>query len=536
YRHILGGVLITAILGASAPSAGLAAAPALPPSRVTLFAGLQGGFLYRSTDDGATWQESDTGLPSAEDIASLAVGVGARGPIYAGTGGAGIFVSTDNGSTWQDDNGGNSLIQQSSVVGLAASPTQLGLVYAATSDGVANTTDGGNHWSQLWYAGASVTPSCLALDPARPGTLAVGTLVNGIFISTDSGASWTRGIGVPLAGAQVNQIAFDPFSANVIYAATASGIYQSLDGGHTWQAENRGIPDGTQMSAIAVDPHHGASVITVDIVGNLYGSSNGGASWHSLERGASGIGRPLLYDPVHAGTIFAGSWTVAGDVPPLSISTDGGIDWQLNRGFISQGENILSLVAAVHPALPTDPVNPPRGALKGIRYFAATGHTLRKPFLDFYNKYNGLKILGLPLTESYQEGGRLVQYFERAELTYGKTGVQVAPLGMVLTGGRRFATARPFTSTAARWYFSRTKHSLSGPFLDFWRNYSGALLFGSPISEPVYEQNGDGTHRTYLVQYFQNARMEYHPELAGTNNLVTLGQLGSQYLQQRGWL
>ena len=184
----------------------------------------------------------------------------------------------------------------------------------------------------------------------------------------------------------------------------------------------------------------------------------------------------------------------------------------------------------------TRPSCPPRGSPKGVRLFAATGHTVSAPFLDFYNRNDGLKILGLPLTESYQEGGRLVQYFERAELVAGTSGVQEAPLGVILAGGRHFPTIRPFSNTASRRYFPTTKHSLSGRFLDFWQHHSVARLIGSPISEPVYEQNGDGTHRTYLVQYFLNARMEYHPELAGTSNVVTLGQLGRQYLQQRGWL
>lgn len=62
------------------------------------------------------------------------------------------------------------------------------------------------------------------------------------------------------------------------------------------------------------------------------------------------------------------------------------------------------------------------------------------------------------------------------------------------------------------------------------------MLFGPPISEPLYEQNGDGTGRTYLVQYFQNARMEYHPELSGTRYEITLGLLGRQYLRRRGWI
>jgi hypothetical protein len=36
-----------------------------------------------------------------------------------------------------------------------------------------------------------------------------------------------------------------------------------------------------------------------------------------------------------------------------------------------------------------------------------------------------------------------------------------------------------------------------------------------------------------LVQYFERARMELHPELAGTPYEVQLGHLGVQVLQQQ---
>lgn len=62
------------------------------------------------------------------------------------------------------------------------------------------------------------------------------------------------------------------------------------------------------------------------------------------------------------------------------------------------------------------------------------------------------------------------------------------------------------------------------------------VSFTSPQSASRCEQNGDGTGRTYQVQYFENARTEYHPELAGTSNVVTLGLLGREALHQRGWL
>jgi hypothetical protein len=57
-----------------------------------------------------------------------------------------------------------------------------------------------------------------------------------------------------------------------------------------------------------------------------------------------------------------------------------------------------------------------------------------------------------------------------------------------------------------------------------------------PISEPVKEQNGDGTGRLYLVQYFQNGRLEYHPELSGTSYEISVGLVGRAVLQKRGWL
>jgi polysaccharide biosynthesis protein PslG len=57
------------------------------------------------------------------------------------------------------------------------------------------------------------------------------------------------------------------------------------------------------------------------------------------------------------------------------------------------------------------------------------------------------------------------------------------------------------------------------------------LIFGFPISEPFQERNAD-TGRTYLVQYFERYRLEYHPETNG----IEIGRLGVQDAQMRGYL
>jgi hypothetical protein len=160
---------------------------------------------------------------------------------------------------------------------------------------------------------------------------------------------------------------------------------------------------------------------------------------------------------------------------------------------------------------------------------------VRGAFLGFYNANTGLKIFGLPLTEAFAENGQTVQYFERSRLVYAHGRVAVSALGSQLTAGRYFPTV-PCCGSSGQIWFGPAQHTLSGQFLSFWRSHNGARLFGYPISQPRYEQNGDGTGRTYLVQYFQNARMEYHPELGGTGNVVTLGLLGKEVLHQRGWI
>ena len=77
---------------------------------------------------------------------------------------------------------------------------------------------------------------------------------------------------------------------------------------------------------------------------------------------------------------------------------------------------------------------------------------------------------------------------------------------------------------------------MRGPFLRYFEAQEGLIRLGFPISEELLESNEDGSGRTYQVQYFQRARLEYHPELAGTVYEMQLGLLGEQALRQRGWL
>ncbi len=168
------------------------------------------------------------------------------------------------------------------------------------------------------------------------------------------------------------------------------------------------------------------------------------------------------------------------------------------------------------------------------RWFRETGHTLAYSFRVFWEQNGGLPILGYPLTEVFVEAGRPVQYFERARLEWH------ADEGLVLAGhlGRwaaqdlprhpAFARADRRTSDG-RDYFVETGHHLGGSFQQFWHLNGGLPVFGFPLSEEFLEISPtDG--QTYLVQYFERARFEWHPEKPAQWQ-VLLGHLGRQYLE-----
>ena len=166
---------------------------------------------------------------------------------------------------------------------------------------------------------------------------------------------------------------------------------------------------------------------------------------------------------------------------------------------------------------------------RGTRYFPETGHSLQGAFFNYFQEKGGLEIFGYPITEEFQEDGLLVQYFQRARLVLtgapgkrasGSGEVRVASLGELL--GHQSPPCKPTYHFPYR-YYPQTGHALSFAFLDYYEAQGGEEVFGYPITEPFLE-------RGLIVQYFQRARMEWHPD----KKRVQLGLLGEEYFEARG--
>ncbi|HEX6290791.1 MAG TPA: hypothetical protein VFZ66_16505 [Herpetosiphonaceae bacterium] len=152
-------------------------------------------------------------------------------------------------------------------------------------------------------------------------------------------------------------------------------------------------------------------------------------------------------------------------------------------------------------------------------------------FTPFYLAHDGLRVFGNSISPPLTVNGRQVQWFERTRLEhwpeYAGTPyeVQSALVGMEYTDGRDFPQQSFFTNRPGLWYFPETAHGVRGKFLDYWLAHGGLDVFGYPISDEVIEILPE-TKRYHTVQYFQRARLELHPEHAGTEDEVQVGLLG----------
>jgi len=177
----------------------------------------------------------------------------------------------------------------------------------------------------------------------------------------------------------------------------------------------------------------------------------------------------------------------------------------------------------------------PRVAAEDCKYFEETGHYVCGQYLDFFRARGGLEIFGYPLTESFSDpthNGLRVQYFQRArmEIHPNDAGGQIL-LGLLIDElGYTFPGAGPDqipdpNATTER-YFPETEHVVSHAFLEAFRDKGGLEIFGYPRSEFFYE---DGT----IVQYFQRARMEWHPDKPAGSQ-IELANVGEAYLERFG--
>lgn len=203
--------------------------------------------------------------------------------------------------------------------------------------------------------------------------------------------------------------------------------------------------------------------------------------------------------------------------------------------------------AVAMPSAASAPTAVAGGAATPNASATARPFQLAPVFQAFWNANGKRAILGrptsLPIVDP--DSGATVQYFEFARLEYHpefrgtEYAIMLGRMGATEAQERGLLGTAPFQPQAAGQpgsqqcaYFPETGMSLCGAFRDFWMTHGLVLgdraisfreslaLFGYPISREFTDPDTGLT-----VQYFERARLEYHPDKAGTAQAVTIGPL-----------
>jgi photosystem II stability/assembly factor-like uncharacterized protein len=262
-----------------------------PADPETVFVGLNGGGVRKTTDGGRTWSES--GL-AEQQIFSVAVSA-ADGAVYAGTEPSALYRSDDGGQSWRELESLLELPSQptwsfpprpwtSHVRWIAPSPHEAGTILAGIElGGLMRSTDGGGTW-QDHRPGAQPDVHSLAWHPSAPGR-AYEAGGGGAAFSEDGGNTWT-----PADDGRDRHytwsVAVDPDDPELWYVSASSGpfaahgrgdpqagIYRRRNG--SWDVLAGGLPD----------PLHSMPYALVATEDRLYAGLRNGELWESRDHG-----------------------------------------------------------------------------------------------------------------------------------------------------------------------------------------------------------------------------------------------------------
>ena len=264
-----------------------------PVNPEVVYAGTQNG-PYRSLDRGDSWERLDYPASGAP-VWTFLFRPGDPNVMYAGAL-AEIYRSVDGGDSWKilDAGMGSNVVTMAfptRVIAMAADPNFPDEVYAALEvAGVIRSSDGGDSWDEIT---GSLAPSENTLDlhgvqcsAALPHTVFITTR-QGPFIGPERGREW-----VAVDFGQFSEITYTrdlkaaPHDPNMLYVSIGAAarssqgaLYRSRDLFKTFERVDRGIAPNSTMMSVAVDPARPDHLACASRDGQVFASSDDGASW-----------------------------------------------------------------------------------------------------------------------------------------------------------------------------------------------------------------------------------------------------------------
>jgi photosystem II stability/assembly factor-like uncharacterized protein len=283
--------------------------------------------IYRSINGGQNWEPAVAGLPIASEIRSM---IAFGGYVFAGMQGDGIYRSSDHGDTWAKTDVNNPLLSNALVLSFCVKGNNL---FAGAINGIYKSTDSGATFQRILngfppninVTGYSLTASGANVVAAVTVLFSPSDALDTIFYSSDDGTNWHQAT-LPIEPTAVTAVASD--GSSLAYAAlfgqssSVKGLYKSTDAGVTW----------TQRQALNVDIErlaaNGSNVLAGQLFGAFY-STDFGESWaFSAPPGDCAFGCGIFTYTFRGASVFAGNEV------GMFLSTDRGASWvPVNEGF-----------------------------------------------------------------------------------------------------------------------------------------------------------------------------------------------------------
>lgn len=330
--------------------------------RKLYYVGAAGGGVWKTQDGGTSWSPvfDRTGVASIGAIALdphddnvVWVGTGETNPRNDVIAGAGLYRSSDGGKAWTYAG----LRDTRQISKIAIDPRDSRRIVVATmgdffgdspARGIYRTNDGGKTWVKTLYLGPASGASDLAVDPRdfdvmyagmwqfrrSPWTFASGGKEDGLFKSTDAGATWHRltGNGLPAGDTGRIGLAVAPSDASRVYALIESKdgiLWRSGDAGGSWKLVSKDTLVDQRpfyFTHVAVDPTNPDHVFGISEF--LSESKDGGVTFRELAKDS------VVHVDYHS------LWIAPDDPKRMIAGEDGGYALTLDGEHWSFSENL----------------------------------------------------------------------------------------------------------------------------------------------------------------------------------------------------
>ncbi len=294
-----------------------------------LFAGIDGGGVYQSLNEGTTWKSKSNGLENRQ-VTCLALSPNA--PLFFCGTQSGLYISNDYGDSWQAVN-----FEKVKIYQIQFHPLRKDVIGMATAIGLFKSEDSGVTWTNITNGLPGTAIYSFLFHPSETNTVFAGTK-NGIFISNDFAKTWAE---AGLSNRTVVNIKMHPSSKNLIFAGTLEdGAHRSYTGGTKWYHITQSL-NIWRISFLECDPVEVDAIYAGFFNSGVYRTRDAGDNWELINN--NGLKYNVLsfaINPVNPKIIYVG--TVNG----VYRSKNSGTSWnRVSDGLVATHIKVIEFNA-----------------------------------------------------------------------------------------------------------------------------------------------------------------------------------------------